>query len=149
MSKIVNKNIYRGTLIVSFIALNALIIYGISAVLAYLNTGAERTTMLHTAVESKTMYLPNITWEDKLASDRPMEAQTLKELQNDYLNAWYIKSVALQTNLKNGIENYYTDSARVHIFNQIKYNKNHNIHIESTTTNHNPELYFYSQDKIR
>ena len=53
MKNKMNKNIYRAGLIVTFVALNALVLFGLSSVLAWLNTGAERTGMLHTEVLSK------------------------------------------------------------------------------------------------
>lgn len=125
---------------------NLAIIYGISAVLAYLNTGAERNTMLHSTIEAKQLYTPKILWDTTNIEGRPIEKQTLQDIQKDYLNAWYIKAIALQTNDAKGIDNYYTDSTRVQLYQQIEYNKTQKIHIESTTLQHNPALYFYSQD---
>ena len=52
-----NKHIYRGILILSFIVINVLILYGITSVLAYLKTGADRSTMLHTELKSENVYL--------------------------------------------------------------------------------------------
>ena len=146
MKNKMNKNIYRAGLIVTFVALNALVLFGLSSVLAWLNTGAERTGMLHTEVLSKEVYLPNIEWGSLENPGRPMEEQTLGEIQQDYLNAWYVKHVAYKTNNPYGIEDYYTDSSRVNLFKTIAFNKENDIHIEATTLNHHPKLEFYSAD---
>ncbi|WP_417886532.1 glycoside hydrolase family 2 TIM barrel-domain containing protein [Zunongwangia sp.] len=146
MENKITKNIYRAGLIITFIALNGLILFGISSVLAWLNTGADRTGMLHTEVLSKDVYLPKITWGDTVNPGRPMELQTLGEIQQDYLNAWYVKEVAYKTNNPYGIEDYYTDSSRVNLFETIAYNEENNIHFEATTLQHEPDLEFYSAD---
>ena len=46
-----NKNIVRGILIASYIVIIALIVSGISALFGYLNTGADRSAMLHTELK--------------------------------------------------------------------------------------------------
>ncbi|WP_031425271.1 cellulase family glycosylhydrolase [Flavimarina sp. Hel_I_48] len=142
----INKNLYRAILIISFIAANALILFGISSVFGFLNTGADRSTMLHTEIKSSRMYLPRITWDTTHYDGRPMKQQSLEEIERDYLNAWYVKNLALETNKKYGVEDYYTDSARVNIYNAIAYNEEHKLHFTNTTTNHEPELLFYSAD---
>lgn len=48
-----HKTILRIALIVSFIIINALVIFGISALLTYLNTGADRHKMLHTEIKTE------------------------------------------------------------------------------------------------
>ena len=73
MSKKLNKNLYRALLIVTFVALNGLIIWGISSVLAYLNTGADRSTMLHAEVINSKIYTPKINWDISAVEGRPME----------------------------------------------------------------------------
>ena len=47
MTTLMNKNIYRSLLIASFILVNALILFGISSAIAYMNTGADRADMLN------------------------------------------------------------------------------------------------------
>lgn len=146
MREKINKNLYRAILILSFLAVNALIIFGISSVWGYLNTGADRSGMLHTEVKGSRMYLPEVNWDTTAYEGRPMEAQSLKEIERDYLNSWYVKNLALKTNEIYGIQDYYTDSARVNIRKIIEYNKAKNFHFNSTTTVHHPEMKFYSAD---
>jgi len=141
-----NKNIIRGGLISSYLLLIALSIFGISALYSYLNTGADRGTMLHTKIKTTVHYTPQITWETTSNMGRPIDEQTLKTIENDYLEAWYVRHVAYKTNLKNGINDFYTANARETIFNTIKLNVEENISIESTTLEHHPTLAFFSED---
>ena len=146
MREKINKNLYRAILIISFLAANAFILFGLSTVWGFLNTGADRSTMLHTEIKSTQLYLPEITWDTSNYEGRPMEEQSLKEIERDYLNSWYVKNLALGTNKKYGVDDYYTDSARVNIYNTIAYNEAHKLYFTSTTINHEPELLFYSAD---
>tara|TARA_R110000868_G_scaffold137115_2_gene350555 strand:- start:9234 stop:10772 length:1539 start_codon:yes stop_codon:yes gene_type:complete len=146
MAKRINRNIYRGILIISFIAVNALILFGISSVLAYLNTGADRTSMLHLEVERDEVYLPLVTWDGVSNPGRSLEEQTQGEIERDYLSAWYVRNIAYKNNDYYGIEDYYTDSARVKLYQIIDYNLENDISITSTTLDHHLTLDFYSAD---
>ena len=141
-----NKNILRTILIASYIMLIALIISGFSAIFSYLNTGADRSKMLHTEIKKVEQYLPKLDWQPLTNEGRPMDKENLNAIQNDYLDAWYVKQVAYKTNKIAGIKDYYTDSARENLYSFIEYNKAENIIIESTTLNHNPTLEFFSED---
>ncbi len=141
-----NKHIYRGILILSFIVLNVLILFGVTSVLAYLKTGADRSSMLHTELKSENVYLPKVTWTNLENPGRTISNQELNSLQDNYLKSWYIKNIAYATNNPYGIEDFYTDSSRVHIYETIKLNKKQQITIEATTISHQPKLDFYSED---
>ncbi|WP_026915850.1 glycoside hydrolase family 2 TIM barrel-domain containing protein [Christiangramia portivictoriae] len=141
-----NKNLYRAILILTFLAVNAMIIFGISSVWGFLNTGASRSSMLHTEIKSRRMYLPEVVWDTSAYKGRTMEAQSLQEIERDYLNGWYVKNLALQSNKPFGIEDYYTDSARVNLYNIIDFNESRELSFTTTTTNHYPRLLFYSAD---
>ena len=141
-----NKNILRTILIASYIMIVALIISGISALFSYLNTGADRSTMLHTEIQKVEQYLPKLIWEPLNNEGRPMDNENLNALQNDYLDAWYVKQIAYKTNKTAGIKDYYTDSARQNLYGFIEMNKAENITIEATTLKHNPTLEFFSED---
>jgi len=141
-----SKNIYRAILILTFIAVNALILFGISSVLAFLNTGADRSSMLQTEIKRSNSYLPEINWQSLENPGRPMETQSLLKIQEDYLNAWYIRNVAYKTNNLFGLEDYYTSDSRKNIFSTIELNKSQNVTIEATTLSHQPTLEFYSAD---
>ncbi len=142
----ISKNIMRSILIASYIMIIALLIYGISAIFSYLNTGADRSKMLHTEIKKIEQYVPKFTWEPLNNLGRPIDSQNLNAIENDYLDAWYVKQVAYKTNTKTGVEDYYTDNARLQVYNFIDYNKTQNITVEATTLAHNPNLEFFSED---
>ncbi|APX99604.1 glycoside hydrolase family 2 TIM barrel-domain containing protein [Lacinutrix venerupis] len=141
-----NKNILRTILIASYIMIVALIISGISALFSYLNTGADRSTMLHTEIQKVEQYLPKMIWQPLQNEGRPMDNENLNALQNNYLDAWYVKQIAYKTNKTAGIKDYYTDRARENLYNFIELNKAENITVEATTLKHNPTLEFFSED---
>ncbi len=142
----INKNILRIILMLSYVAIIALVVFGISSLYSYLNTGADRSAMLHTEIKKIDQYLPKIIWSPLNNEGRPMDAQTLNAIENDYLDAWYVKHIAYKTNKTEGVDDYYTESARKNIFNIIVHNASENISIESTTLEHHPTLDFFSED---
>lgn len=146
MSLINNKNNYRVFLLASFIALNILVLYAITSILAYLNEGADRSTMLHLDKVTINTYLPKVTWESLENPGRVMEKQTLATLEKHYLFSWYIKNNALKTNTLEGIADYFTENPRKTLDTIIQHNKTNKISIESTTLTHHPKLEFYSED---
>ncbi len=146
MNKRWNRNMYRALLLISFLVINALILYGISAVLSYLNTGADKSSILHLQAEINEAYLPKIVWGDLQNQGRPMEEQTLKEIEKDYLSAWHVRNIAYKNNDTYGLADYYTDSARVKVYKTIAINKKNKTTIDRTTLAHKPSLDFYSAD---
>ncbi len=141
-----NKNILRSILITSYILIIGFIVYGISAIFGYLNTGADRSSMLHTEINKTVHYTPNLIWNVNSNEGRPIDATNLEAIENDYLDAWYVVHVANKTNTTEGLEDYYTESARKPITELIKFNLSQHIHIESTTLEHHPKLEFFSED---
>lgn len=118
-----NKNILRTILIASYIMIIAFIIAGISSLFSYLNTGADRSKMLHTEITKEILYTPKITWGPLKNEGRKMDLENLKNLERDYLNAWYVKHITYKTNTTNGIPDYYTDHARLNIYETVGINK--------------------------
>lgn len=141
-----NKNILRGIIILSFILLNVLIIFGISSLISYLNTGADRSKMLHTEIQKIDQYLPKMTWSTKKNQGRKINPQHLLDIENDYLDAWYVRSIAFQSNSTYGIDDYFTESARENLYSQIEFNLKENIFLESTSLAHNLSVEFFSED---
>jgi len=142
----INKNILRSVLVMSYIAIVVLIVFGISSLYSYLNTGADRSTILHTEIKKIDQYVPKLEWASLNNEGRTMDLQTLNTIENDYLDAWYIKHIAYKTNTITGIDDYYTENARKNIINFVNYNTAENIHIEGTTLEHHPTLEFFSED---
>jgi len=141
-----NKTLYRTVLIVTFLAINTLIIYGIGAAWAFMNTGADKTSMLHLEVPMDDVYKPNIEWINLENPGRPMEDQALGEITNDYMNAWHVRNIAYKKNDRYGIEDFYTDSARVRLYETIDLNIKNKNWYKRTTLNHHSSLDFYTAD---
>lgn len=141
-----NKTLYRILILSGFILINAGILYGISQVIAYLNSGADRSKMLHIKNDRTRSYIPEITWESLENPGRPMEAATQKAIEEDYLDAWYVKNNAFFTGDDVGIFDHYTASARTKIGDLLAVNKEQNTTIETTTIAHHLSLEFYSAD---
>lgn len=141
-----SKNLYRALLLTSFLVVNGAIIYGIAAGWSFLNTGADRSTMLHLSGTLEEAYFPQVTWDLDQQEGRPMELQTLSELERDYRNAWYVRSLGLLNNDRFGLDDYFTKDAREKLFRQLDLNIAAQITVKSTTLKHNPQLDFYSLD---
>ncbi|MEO9661611.1 MAG: cellulase family glycosylhydrolase [Maribacter dokdonensis] len=141
-----NKTLYRTVLIITFLAINGLVLYGIGAAWAFMNTGADKTSMLHLEVPMEDVYKPNLDWVSLDNPGRPMEKQALAEITNDYMNAWHVRNIAYKKNDRYGIEDFYTDSARVRLYDNIDLNKKNNHWYKRTTLNHNSALDFYTAD---
>jgi hypothetical protein len=132
--------------VVAFLALNAGILFGISQLLAYLNTGADRSTMLHLDLERENYYVPQVIWESIENPGRPLELANQNKIEQDYLDAWYVKNQALFTGDDAGIYDHYTKNARAKVRELIAHNASENITMESTTLSHHLTLDFYSAD---
>lgn len=142
----INKSILRAALMLSYVIIICLVVYGIASIYTYLNTGADRRKMLHTEVKKAEQYLPQLQWQPLTNEGRPMDQQTLKGIETDYLDAWYVKQVAYKTNTTKGITDYYTESSRENLYNIIQLNTESNTTIDATTLSHNPKLDFFSED---
>ncbi len=141
-----NKLLYRSFIILAFLSINAGIIYGISQVMAYLNTGADTSKMLHLDLKRTNYYVPEVNWISTTNPGRPLEPANQQKIEQDYLDAWYVKNLALENNNFDGIYDHYTKSAREKVTALIQYNTNENLHIKSTTLSHHITLEFYSAD---
>ncbi|ADV50329.1 glycoside hydrolase family 2 TIM barrel [Cellulophaga algicola DSM 14237] len=141
-----NKTLYRIIIIVTFVGVNALILSGIGSAWVFLNTGADRTSMLHLEVPMDEVYRPSIEWTDLENPGRPIEEQTLGEITNDYLNAWHVRNIAFKKNDYYGVEDFYTDSARVRLYDNIDLNLKNNNWYKRTTLSHKTAVDFYSTD---
>ncbi|MGK0448219.1 MAG: hypothetical protein ACJA2M_002005, partial [Polaribacter sp.] len=141
-----NKKILRGILMLTYIVIIAILLFLVSAVYSFLNTGADRSKMLHTEVKNIEQYLPKISWKNDGNEGRKISKQKLRTVENDYLDSWYVKQIAYKTNTRFGIEDYFTKNAKKNIYNIIAFNKLNDISVESTTLKHNLDIEFFSED---
>lgn len=141
-----DKNIMRGFLVLTYVVIISMLIFLISSSFSYLNTGADRSKMLHTEVKKAEVYLPKMVWKNDGNEGRKLDTQTLAKIENDYLNAWYVKHVAYKTNQTVGIDDYYTENARKNIVAFVTQNKAQKISVHATTLSHKPNIEFFSED---
>ncbi|MGY5354719.1 glycoside hydrolase family 2 TIM barrel-domain containing protein [Wenyingzhuangia sp. IMCC45467] len=146
MTLSIHKNILKISLFVIYITVTLLVVFGLSAVFTYLNTGADRNLMLHNKIHETVHYQPQINWDLSNTEGRQVSNTTLQNLEKDYLNAWYVKQVAFEKNTNKGLKDYYTTSSLKNILTSIENNTKNNVHIKGTTLNHNPSLDFFSED---
>ena len=140
-----NKIILRAILLASYIFLLIVLIFLISTLFNYLNTGADRSKILHTEIKTIEQYSPKIYWALEKNEESNIDEQTLKELEKDYLNAWFVKQIAFKTNSLIGIKDHYTKKAKSTIFKNIKNNKKDKITIESTSLQHHVNIQFFNK----
>lgn len=142
----INRRIIRGVLMLTYVLTIAILLFLVSTLYSFLNTGADRSKMLHTEVKKVEQYVPKILWNNDGNEGRKISDQKIIEVQNDFLDAWYVKHIAFKTNTKTGIDDYFTESARTNLYNILDYNNKNKITIESTTLKHNLDIDFFSED---
>ncbi|MDX6746012.1 cellulase family glycosylhydrolase [Polaribacter sp. PL03] len=141
-----NKRILRGVLMLTYLIIIGILLFLVSSLYSFLNTGADRSKMLHTEVKKVEQYLPKVTWKKDGNEGRKISEQKINAVENDYLDAWYVKQIAYKTNTQAGIEDYFTKSSRENIYALIKNNKLEKITIDATTLEHNLDIEFFSED---
>lgn len=141
-----NKALYRILIILGFVGINAAVLFGISQVVAYLNTGADRAKMLHLDGNEQRPYIPETVWTSLDQPGRPIEKANLTKIERDYLDAWQAKNEAFFTGDNQGLFDHYTEKARAKIEALIAINTDANSSIETTTHQHHLALEFYSAD---
>ncbi len=146
MENKINKNIYRGLLILSAVAIYGLVLLGISSAIAFMNSGADRSFMLNLDVEMKSVYRPQVSIETGQNEGRGIDATGLRKLQRDYLNSWYTRNEAFKYNDPILLKDYHTDSAYAKLKRIIELNRSTGVIVEQTTLSHNISLDFYSAD---
>ena len=141
-----NRMLIRVILMLSYLVITGILLFLISGIISYLNTGADRSKLLHTQVQKENIYMPEMNWIDNGNEGRPISDQVLNEVESNYLDAWYVKQLAYRENTTKGIEDYYTKSARKNLYSTIANNSKDSTSIMATTLSHNPDILFYSED---
>ncbi|WP_298767163.1 glycoside hydrolase family 2 TIM barrel-domain containing protein [uncultured Polaribacter sp.] len=141
-----NKILLRIILMATYVFICAILVFLISGILSYLNTGADRSSLLHTQIKKEQVYTPELKWKKDGNQGRPISDQVLAAVESNYLDAWYIKQLAYRENTKTGIADFYTKNARKNLFSIIDENAKNETYIEATTLSHEPDVLFYSED---
>lgn len=141
-----SRKIKRIVIITLFVLINMNLLYGLGQLFTFLNTGADRTSMLRTTEVPSTTYVPKLQWRNTTNPARPITEQKLQQIEKDYLQAWSAKNIAYFTNTNARLKDYYTPKARERITPLIAAQKANNYHIETTSLNHELFLDFFSAD---
>ncbi len=138
---------YRRILLIGiFLVGNALIIYGISQIIGYFNSGAERASIFQRQNSRTNYYAPDTQWTASENPGRELDAFNREAIEKDYLDAWYVRHLAFDNNDHSLLDDYYTESAKENLTAFIEYNKQESIYTESTTLSHSLELELFSSD---
>lgn len=141
-----SRKIKRIIIITLFVFINMNLLYGLGQLFTFLNTGADRTSMLRTTEVPSTTYVPKLEWRKTTNPARPITEQKLQQIEKDYLQAWSAKNIAYYTNTSTRLKDYYTPPAREKIKPLLVSQKANNFHIETTSLNHELFLEFFSAD---
>ena len=77
-----NKRILRGVLMLTYVIIIAILLFLVSSIFSFLNTGADRSKMLHTEVKKVDQYLPKVTWILDGNEGRKISKQKIAEVEN-------------------------------------------------------------------
>lgn len=141
-----NKTLYRIFILTAFVGVLSLTIFGISQLLAFLKTGADKGNIFHKDAVRHNYYAPTVTWVDSQNPGRPIELNTQAQIERDYMDAVYLQNFALGSLNTDGIEDVFTKKARQNLLDIIEANRKSNTTIERTTLSHQLSLDFYSAD---
>ncbi len=143
---ITKRHIKQLSIIVLFILINFIIVSIVSKIYYEFNSGADRTTSLHIELKNNDYYRPKVTLKASNSKGRKLNPEVLKNIEKDYLNAWYVKSYALKYNDVDSFRDFYTDSAQVKLTEMIQHNLKNKISVESTSLQHELDIQFFSED---
>ncbi|NNF73673.1 MAG: cellulase family glycosylhydrolase [Flavobacteriaceae bacterium] len=129
-----------------FVTVNIAIIFGIGSLVSYLNSGADRSQMLHANIARMVEYTPSVSWDLSNQSGKRIDNQSLGNIERDYLNAWYTRHLSLLSNSVDIFGDYYTDKAKSDLIALIENNRETGVKIEATTTSHDLKFDFLSTD---
>ncbi len=141
-----NKILLISMTAILLILVNIGIIFGIGALVGYLNTGADRGKMFHASVELKADYSPDVKWDLSQQYGEIIDKQTLGRIEEDYLSAWYARQFAFLSNSIDPVTDYYTEDALKEVEAIIKNNESNGVYVESTTLSHELTFDFLSID---
>ncbi|GGG51565.1 hypothetical protein GCM10011414_21450 [Croceivirga lutea] len=142
----INRTVYRVGVIAVFVIANLFILRGISSVIAFVKSGADREQMMAKVLKVNDYYKPVFNWVNLDNPGREFIAKNQGEVQRDYSDSWYVKNLSQSVNTKKGIADFFTDSSRVNLFKIIDFNKENNLTVHGTTLNHNIDINFFSAD---
>lgn len=134
-------------LIISFILISSGLVFGASQVIAYFYTGANIENIYLVDTKSVNEYhQPKIEWQPVANEGRKMEKRTLGKIADDYIASYFHIQQVLRTGETQGVEDYFTDTAREYVYKLVDYHQKSGQSSRGTTISHEARLDFYSTD---
>lgn len=129
------------------VVVTSIIIYGMSKIIVYFNSGADRQTALNVPPNLPETHVPSVKWlPDDAETGRKMEDFTRNEIVRDYIRGWYQQHLSYASKEAIGLKEYFTSSALPKVTNRIKELENQGFRLYQTDLQHHLNLHFYSAD---
>ncbi len=120
---------------------------GISEVIVYFNSGADRKNALNIPPNLPDTHVPSIKWlSDDDETGRKMEDFTRTQIIKDYIRGWYQQHLSYASGESIGLKEYFTPSALPKVINSIRKLKTNGLQLYQTDLQHHINLHFYSAD---
>ena len=141
-----NRNTSRAIIIIAFIILNALLLFGISQVWHYFNSGASLSTMFHVPSENVLDYYPEVEWNLEKQEGRKLDPYNQQQIQQDYLNAIALRNKAFDQGQAILAKDAFTPVLFERISTMIQSNIQGSLQSEHISLEHHLELELFSDD---
>lgn len=138
--------IKRISIVLAYLLLLGILMFGIGKAWVYFNSGANRAEMLKPSLQNGRFYNPVTNFNIENAEGRIPTIAEISKLETDYINGVYLISAALNLNDSLGLENYTTREYRKRITGNIQLQSSQNISTETLSLNHDLELFYFSED---
>lgn len=141
-----DKILYRSLMIISFLLINFIVLYGIGSVFSFFNKGANRAEILHLEKEAVDTYLPKVNWLNLENPGRKVDSNTVKKIEKHYLFSILTKNKGLKNNSLQLLKDFYTENKLLEYEKLFNYNIKNQVEIEATTLEHNLSVNYFSED---
>lgn len=133
----------------SFVVISLVVVFLISKLLYYMNTGAKEKIFVSDYIEQHDNFSPKITIDlsDEDLNIKPDKIQ-LEKLTRDYLNARFARDLSLKNNEDIGLTDYFLKPLFYRFKQNIKTNQEQENKIESTSLSHHLKFHYFSHDAM-
>ncbi len=141
-----SNKISRVGLALIYITLIAVILFVISSLIGYLNTGADRASILHLPIYQR-QYSAQHTLVDDGNEGSPITNETRDQLVEDYLLAWKRRQQGISLQQPAYFTDYFTPKMQQRYQDLITDQQSSNLREEAVDLNHQIDIKFHTLDK--
>lgn len=147
MSKVwLKRGIWLALMLISLVGI-FLILKGAGAIITYFQEGADPGSALNIVPNKPPDYQTKVVWlPDDPDTGRVMEPFTRDQIEAAYIRAWLQWNLSQEKGSAYGLKTYFTGPTLDAISNAIQQSVSNGFKITQTTTEHHPQLHFYSAD---